>query len=87
MQFGTNKTLIEITKGGAFGGTCFRDIYSDVNDKWYSWKEFDALKDIDPRYYCLDYYDASFNKHGVKSGTSLRFWENKGWINKQNPYG
>ena len=20
-------------------------------------------------------------------GTSLRFWENKGWINKQDPYG
>ena len=24
------------------------------------------------------------NKYGVKCGTSLRFWENKGWI---NPYG
>ena len=27
------------------------------------------------------------NKYGVKSGTSLRFWENKGWINKIDPYG
>ena len=22
------------------------------------------------------------NKYGVKCGTSLRFWENKGWINR-----
>ena len=27
------------------------------------------------------------NKIGIKCGTSLRFWENKGWINKIDPYG
>ena len=27
------------------------------------------------------------NKYGVKCGKSLRFWENKGWINKIDPYG
>ena len=27
------------------------------------------------------------NKHGVKCGTSLRFWENKSWINEIDPYG
>ena len=27
------------------------------------------------------------NKYGVKCGTSLRFWENKGWINKTDPCG
>ena len=27
------------------------------------------------------------NKYGVKCGTSLRFWENKGWINEVDPYG
>ena len=27
------------------------------------------------------------NKYGVKCETSLRFWENKGWINKIDPYG
>ena len=26
------------------------------------------------------------NKYGVKCGTSLRFWENKGWINKIDRY-
>ena len=70
---------------GAFGGTYFRDIYSGVNRKWYrnSWKELDQLKDIDQRYY----YDVSVNKYGVKCGISLRFWENKGWINEIDPYG
>ena len=42
MDFGANKTLVEIIKEGAFGGTYFRDIYYGVNDKWYknSWKKF-----------------------------------------------
>ena len=44
-------------------------------------------KSIDQKYYCSDYYDVSVNKYGVKCGTSLRFWENKGWINKVDPYG
>ena len=50
-------------------------------------KEFDALDNIDQKYYCSHYYDVSVNKYGVKCGISLRFWENKGWINKQDPYG
>ena len=35
MDFGTNKTPVEIIKKGAFGGT-----YSSVNNKFYknSWK-------------------------------------------------
>ena len=82
-------TPVEVIREGAFGGTYFRDIYSGVTGKWYkkSWKEFDQLKDIDQKYYCSDYYDVSVNKYGVKCGTSLRFWENKGWINEIDPYG
>ena len=40
MDFGTNKRPVEIIREGAFGGTYFRDIYSDVNDKIYknTWK-------------------------------------------------
>ena len=45
------------------------------------------LKDIDQKYCCSDYYDASVNKYGVKCGTSLRSWENKGWIHFIDPYG
>ena len=82
-------TPVEVIREGAFGGTYFRDIYSGVTGKWYkkSWKEFDQLKDIDQKFYCSDYYDVSVNKHGVKCGTSLRFWENNGWINEIDPYG
>ena len=52
-----------------------------------SWKEFNQLKVIDQKYYCSDYYDVSVNKYGAKCRTSLRFWENKGWINEIDPYG
>ena len=88
MDFGANKTPVEVIKEGAFGGTYFRDIYSNVNGKWYkkSWKEFDQLKNFDRKFYCLDYYDVSVNKYGVKCETSLRFWENKGQINEIDLY-
>ena len=71
-------------KEGAFGGTYFRNICSNVNGKWHKklWKEFDQLKNIDQKSYCSGYYDVSVNKYGVKCGTSLRFWENNGWINE-----
>ena len=78
----------EVIKEGAFGGTYFRDIYSGIDGKWYrmSWKEFDELKDIDPKYHCSNYYDVSINKYAVKCETLLRFWENNGWINSLDPY-
>ena len=68
MDFGENKTPVEVIKEGAFGGTYFRYIYSGVNGKWYrkSWKVFDELKDVNQRYYCSNYYDACVNKYGVK---------------------
>ena len=63
-NFITNKTRVEVIKGGAFGGTYFRDISSGINSKWYrkSWKEFDNLKNIDQNYYCSNYYDINVNK-------------------------
>ena len=87
--FTPNKTPVQIINEGAFGGTYFRDINSSVNDKWYknSWKEFDFLKDIDTGLYSSNFYDAKVNKYGVKCGTSLRFWENKGCVKSQDPYG
>ena len=89
MDFGTNKTPVEMTKEGGFGGTYFGDIYSGINGKWYkkSWKEFDELKDIDQRYYCSNYYELNVDKYGVKCRTSLKFWENNEWINPIDPYG
>ena len=45
------------------------------------------MKDIDQKYYCSSYYDVSVNTCSVKCGTSLRFWENNGWVNSIDPYG
>ena len=89
MDFNPNKTPIQIIKEGAFGGTYFRDVYCNINKKWHknSWKEFIHLKNTDTKFYASDYYDINVNKYGVKWETSLRFWENKGSINKIDPYG
>ena len=89
MDSGTNLMPIEVIKKGAFGVTYFRNIYSNVNHKWYknSWKEFDQLKNINKKYYASDFYDVNLNKYDVKCGTSLRFWESKAWIRPIDPYG
>ena len=51
MDFGANKTPVEVIQEVAFWETYFRNIYSSVTVKWYKkpWKEFDfnQLKDID----------------------------------------
>ena len=89
MDFGTNKTPIEVIKEGSFRGTYFRDIYSGINSKWQrkSWEEFDEFKNVGKKYYCSNYYDINVNKCKVKCRTSSRFWENKGWIYFIDPYG
>ena len=89
MSFSPNKTPIKVIREGAFEGAYFRDIYSGINEKWYktSWKEFIQLKNIDAKFYASDYYKVNVNKYGVKCETSLRFLENKRWINKIDPYG
>ena len=89
MDFKLNKTPTEIIKEGSFGDTYFRNIYSNINSKFYknSCKAFKELENIDKKYYASDFYHVSLNKYGVKCRTSLRFWENKGWINKIDPYG
>ena len=53
MNFGANKTPIEVIKEGAFGGTYCKDIYSSAIENWYqkSWERFDQLKNIDQKYY------------------------------------
>ena len=95
LDFGANRTLVEVIKEEAFGEAYFRDIYSGVNNKWYkkSWREFDELRHIDQKYYRSNYYDVlimlimNVNKYKVKCGTSLEFWDNKRWISSVDPYG
>ena len=60
-----------------------------MNNKFYkhSWKEFEELKGINKKYYCSNFYNVGLNCYRVEVGTSLRFWESKGWINEIDPYG
>ena len=80
MHFSPNKTPIDVIREGVFGGTCFRNNYSGINDRWYknSWKKFVQLRNIYAKFYASDYYDMNVDKYSVTSRTSLRFWENNG---------
>ena len=57
IDFGADKTIVEIIKESAFGGTYFRGIFSGISGKWNrkTRKEFDVLKNIDQKYYCSIY--------------------------------
>ena len=48
MKFQPNISPIDVTKKGAFGGTYFRNIYSNITDKFYknTWEEFKEFKKI-----------------------------------------
>ena len=52
MEFRPNISPINVIKKGAFRGTYFRDIYSNVTSKFYknSWKGFKELESIDKKY-------------------------------------
>ena len=46
------------------------------------------MKNISQKCYCSSSCDVSVNKYNVKCDLRLlTFWENKGWINKIDPYG
>ncbi len=92
-EFRPNLTPRDMFKLGSFGGTYWRPIYSSVTGK--------KLKNVHKKYpkswwkgipddhltRPFDDYDTKINKYGVKVGTTLEFWEEKGWITKYQPYG
>ena len=92
-EFIPNLSPEEIFRLGSFGGTYWRPIYSDVTKKNYKnmhkkypdswWKGLPNEWLITP----YENYDKSINKYKVKVGTTLEYWEFKGWITKYNPYG
>lgn len=87
-EFNPNKSPKEMFQLGIFGGTYFRKIHSTVVNKNLDgvYKEFP--KTWFSKFPCdLPKEDLSINKYGVHSGTSLKYWENQGWIKKQDPYG
>tara|TARA_B100001123_G_scaffold450300_1_gene619949 strand:- start:8389 stop:8994 length:606 start_codon:yes stop_codon:yes gene_type:complete len=89
-DFGPNMTPREIFAEGSFGGTYWRPIFSSVISQSLSNQhlEFqDWWGGIDDTLLTSENYDKRANRFGVSCGTSLDMWENKGWINEQDPYG
>ena len=96
LKFRPNLTPAQVLRRGSFGGTYFRDIESSVTGKKYTkaYKEFprswftglDIKKQITQPWSDKN-YDTSVNKYGVEVGSTLDFWETKGWITKHDPYG
>jgi hypothetical protein len=88
-EFKPNITPKEIFQLGSFGGTYWRPIYSSITKKYYKnkhkkykWNLPDSIM-TKP----WDKYDKTINKYKVKVGTTLEYWEKKGWITKYHPYG
>lgn len=89
-EFRPNLSPKQIFERGAFGGTYWRPIHSTVTGKNYK----NAHKKFPKSWWGkqevtlpFDEYDKSLNMYGVKVGTTLEFWEDKGWITKYDPYG
>ena len=96
LKFRPNLTPAQVLRRGAFGGTYFRDIESSVTGKKYTkaYKEFPKswfaglnIKKQITQPWSDKNYDTSVNKYGVKVGSTLEFWETKGWITEHDPYG
>lgn len=87
--FQPNLTPRQIFERGSFGGTYWRPIFSGVTSREYKdqWKEFTWFKNIPHELLSSPNCDLSRNKYGVASGTSLTYWESRGWIKAQDPYG
>lgn len=92
-EFTPNLTPQKMFELGSFGGTYWRPIKStffktilrNKHEKYpKSW-----WKDVPENWLTthMDKYDEKINKYGVRVGTSLEFWEEKGWIEKTHPYG
>ena len=92
-EFIPNLSPEEIFRLGSFGGTYWRPIYSTVTNKSYNnmHKKYPKSwwKGLPDNWLVNEWenYDVTINKYNVKVGTTLEFWEEKNWIDKQNPYG
>ena len=88
-NFTPNLTPQQIFALGSFGGTYWRPIYSRITKQKYKdqHKEFKWLKKIDKKLLTSVICESKRNNYNVSVGTSLKFWEDKGWMNKHDPYG
>ena len=91
--FRPNLSPREMFQLGSFGGTYWRPISSGVTGKKYKDQHHEFPKSwwegIPDNYLVTEWdnYDTNINTYGVQVGTTLEFWEEKGWIDEQDPYG
>lgn len=93
LTFRPNLTPQQVFRAGAFGGGYYRPIVSKTAKCTFDvgvhlefppdW--FDGL-DVS-RTVTSEVYHKDANRYGVKSGNDLAFWEGKGWMRAQDPYG
>ena len=88
-NFKPNLNPQQIFALGSFGGSYWRPIHSRITKKSYKdqHKEFKWLNKIPKKKLSNVLCDVSVNTYKVRVGTSLEFWEDKGWMNPQDPYG
>ena len=90
-DFRPNLSPREMFTLGSFGGTYWRPIYSSVTKKKYKnvHKKYPKSwwNGIPEHHLTSSDYDKNINRYKVKVGTSLEFWEGKGWIKSLHPYG
>lgn len=89
-EFQPDYTPYEVMKLGSFAdqGGYWRPIHSRVLGKKVKddYKQFD-WGDLPLDKLILDKPDYTKNYYGVKSGTSLEYWESKNWIRPESPRG
>tara|TARA_B110000114_G_scaffold22619_1_gene21664 strand:+ start:38 stop:583 length:546 start_codon:yes stop_codon:yes gene_type:complete len=91
-DFRPNLSPKEVFQLGSFGGTYYRPIKSNITNKKYKDQHLEYPKnwfnklDIETQV-CSSVCNSKLNFYKVKSGQSLRAWEEAGWIEPQDPYG
>ena len=93
-EFKPNLSPREMFLMGSFGGTYWRPIKSkfyddELKNKHKKYSKLGWWKGIPEDHLTRPFnkYDVKINKYGKKVGTTLKFWEDKGWMDKQDPYG
>jgi hypothetical protein len=98
-DFRPNVSPDQVLQAGSFGGTYFRSIASktaaktfpegvhlEFPSKWFQGWSNNNNNNVERMVTSLT-YQKQVNKYKVKSGNDLEFWEHKGWMRTQDPYG
>ncbi len=91
IYFKPNKTPRDIFKEGSFGGVYWHDYYSNIlkTNCVNLYKKYPSSwwVGIPHELMTSRWKDKNRNKYKVKVGSTLREWEDNGWIHPQDPYG